>query len=867
MLIEIMSKNIFYLFFFSTFFFSFTKHVCSQSKIKKQNLVYVDKQGVLRWAKTNGEAAFFGVNYTVPFAYGYRSLKALNVDIEKAIDADVYHFARLGLDAFRVHMWDVEISDSSGNLLENEHLRLFDYLLYKLKQRNIKILITPIAFWGNGYPEPDEKTIGFSSVYGKDSSVVLEAPIKAQENYLQQIVKHVNPYTKLSYKDDPDIIAAEINNEPHHSGLKEKTTKYINRLAVALKTAGWTKPIFYNISESPTYAGAVTKANVDGHSFQWYPTGLVAGHEQKGNFLPNVDQYKIPFGDSIPQFNKRAKAVYEFDAGDVLQSNMYPAMARSFRTAGFQWATQFAYDPMATAYANTEYQTHYLNLAYTPSKAISLLIASKVFHKLPVLKSYGTYPADTLFDVFRVSYKNQLSEMNSDSEFYYSNSTNTLPKNISKLQHIAGVGSSAVVKYDGYGAYFLDKIKDDVWRLEVMPDAIFIHDPFEKASPQKKVTIIHWQNNRMQIMLNDLSKNLSVQALNKNNLYNITSSGATFFIQPGTYLLINKNRSNNVSSYSSKIGEIGMNEFIAPKTSDSLVVVHSSFTEVSAKEPFNISAKIVGIDSVDKVSAELHNSSDKWRTVPLQRMTSYDYAVQVPEEIVMPGFINYRIIIQGSNNEFHTFPGDYGGNPYAWDYYRNDTWQAFVASENMPLKIFNTNTDRNNLMVYNPDWRNNFIEYISADEPGQLVLKATMKKPSVGKIMGWQFYFADKIKGRTSEISSFKTIVIKARTENESPTRIRVALINGNGIAFCTSVTLNNLFQNIKIPLNTLRQDSSLLLPRPYPGFLPLWFKANTPGNFYVGDIEKVEITFGQDISENDNKPYSIELESIWLNK
>ncbi len=87
---------------------------------------------------------------------------------------------------------------------------------------------------------------------------------------------------------------------------------------------------------------------------------------------------------------------------------MYPAIARSFRTAGFQWATQFAYDPMATAYANTEYQTHYVNLAFTPSKAISLLIASKVFHKLTRLKSYGSFPADTLFDVFRVSYKQGL---------------------------------------------------------------------------------------------------------------------------------------------------------------------------------------------------------------------------------------------------------------------------------------------------------------------------------------------------------------------------------------------------------------------------------------------------------------------------
>src|SRR5206468_7265416 len=132
--------------------------------------------------------------------------------------------------------------------------------------------------------------------------------------------------------------------------------------------------------------------------------------------LPNVDKYQVPFEDTIPAFRNKARMVYEFDAADVLQSCMYPAIARSFRTAGFQWATQFAYDPMATAYANTEYQTHYLNLAYTPSKAISLMIAAKAFHKLPRGQSFGTYPADSVFDAFRVSYRNQLSEMNTPEE-------------------------------------------------------------------------------------------------------------------------------------------------------------------------------------------------------------------------------------------------------------------------------------------------------------------------------------------------------------------------------------------------------------------------------------------------------------------
>src|SRR5690606_35504216 len=151
----------------------------------------------------------------------------------------------------------------------------------------------------------------------------------------------------------------------------------------------------------------------------------------------------IPF-DTIPAYHNKARMVYEFDAADIFQSCMYPAMARSFRQAGFQWATQFAYDPLAIAYANTEYHTHYLNLAYTPSKAISMLIASNVFHRMPRLKNVGVYPDNTSFDVFRVSHEEDLSEMNALTAFYYSNNTTTKPVDSIKLEHVAGVGSSPV---------------------------------------------------------------------------------------------------------------------------------------------------------------------------------------------------------------------------------------------------------------------------------------------------------------------------------------------------------------------------------------------------------------------------------------
>jgi len=485
-----------------------------------KNLVYIDPSGRMRWTKDKSEVYLFGVNYTVPFAYGYRSMKAPNKNIEQEIDEDTYHMARMGVDGFRVHIWDTEISDSLGNLIDNEHLKLFDYLLYRLKQRNIKAIITMEAFYGDGYPQKDEKSNGFSAKYGKSNAGLNEIEIKAQENYIKQLLQHTNPYTKINYRDEPNIIAAEINNEPAHSGPHPAVTAYINRLAAAAHGTGWSKPLFYNISQNPSYADAVAKSNVNGFSFQWYPTGLVAGHEQKGNFLPNVDHYNIPF-DTIPEFKNKARMVYEFDAADVLQSCMYPAVARSFKLAGFQWITQFAYDPMGNAYGNTEYQTHYLNLAYTPPKAISYLIASREFHIMP-RKDYGTYPADSVFDAYHVSYNQNLSEMNTASEFYYSNNTVTVPLSAAKLQHVAGVGSSPVVSYKGSGAYFIDKLGSGVWRLEVMPDAITVRDPFARPSPEREVVHIQWEDEPMQIDLADLGADFAIKGINHDNSYQTT---------------------------------------------------------------------------------------------------------------------------------------------------------------------------------------------------------------------------------------------------------------------------------------------------------------------------------------------------------
>ena len=79
----------------------------------------------------------------------------------------------------------------------------------------------------------------------------------------------------------------------------------------------------------------------------------------------------------------RPRIVYEFDQADLLTGYLYPAMARTYRAVGAQFATMFAYDMLQTAPYNLGWQTHYLNLVHTPRKAVSAVIAAEVMRRLP----------------------------------------------------------------------------------------------------------------------------------------------------------------------------------------------------------------------------------------------------------------------------------------------------------------------------------------------------------------------------------------------------------------------------------------------------------------------------------------------------
>lgn len=804
--------------------------------------------------------AWYGTNYTVPFAHAYRALGELGVDRREAIDRDVYHMARLGLNAFRLHLWDVELSDAEGNLLDkdNEHLELLDYLIARLEERGIAIVLTAQTNFGNGYPERNTDPNGaFSYDYPKCEVHDNPAAQNAQANYLDALVRHVNPYTGKSYAADPSILAIEINNEPCHSGTHEEITAYVNRMASTLRKAGWRKEILYNVSHNLWRTQAFFDADIDGTTYQWYPTGLVHGSQRKGNFLPVLDDYYIPF-DSVRGYEKPSRVIYEYDPADVLDTYLYPAAARTFRKAGFSWITQFAYDPIDMARHNTEYQTHFLNLAYTPGKAIGMMIAAEATRQIPLGKDFGKYPVDTVFGDFTVSARRNLATLNDGVRYYHTTTTDAAPKARKKLRAIAGVGSSPLVSTDGTGAYFLDALdrKGGVWRLEVMPDILLTQDPFAKPSLRRSVG----ETLASPVSL-DLSGLLgsafSWKAVGSDGV-SATSDGK-LTLAPGVYLLgadeaalaaIKADKPFGLS------GNMKVGEFVAPaRKAFESVLTHTPALSVPAGSPLEITAVWVGDEEPDSLvvypaSASFWN--DHNALFRMEKSGKHTYSVTLDASDALQGkkdgSFRYRIVAFDRDGIAHTWPGGYEGTPLSWDFgalepeaegavYSTD----FIAA-GAPLVLLKASGDMDGseLSTIPEAWKGVSYRY---EAPVAAAPAMTIRKDAdaATDLMVVSKYVAPAIKARgAADLAARKGLRLHL---GEAQGTVKVGLVTADGFTYSATVKCAP-GEAVDLPFSALRLDDTLLTPAPYPSFLERRFSpdAATATPFAPEDIETLTI-------------------------
>jgi hypothetical protein len=753
-------------------------------------LVQIDSRGVIRWQDNAQEVALFGVNYYTPCAIDYQELRRLNLPLEQVIDHDLTHFVRLGLDALRLHVFDREVSDHAGNLQENDHLRLLDYLIARAKARGIYTVLTPIAWWGVRQPSD-----GFSNDYTMPQMITDPAARKAQANYLAQFVRHVNPLTGMSYAEDPAVVAFELINEPLYA--KETTdaeiVEYVDALVAAIRNTGCRKPLFYNGWQNRQ--NVIRDSKIDGCTFVWYPTGLVAGRSLRSDYLPRVDEHPTM---RLEELQGKAKIVYEFDAADVPGSYLYPAIARSFRSGGCQIATQFQYDPLPVAYTNVNWQTHYLNLLCAPGKAISFMIASEAFHRLPRNENYGKYPENAQFGPFRVNHAQGLSELVTAHEFLYSNTTSTQPPHPEQLERIAGCGSSPIVGYEGTGPYFLDKLGEGAWRLEVYPDAVWVNDPYGHPSIDREVCRLIWREPTLEIRLPDLGHDFTAKTLNKGNDFQPKVRQQRMAVRPGVYLLTRAGVANPSPKMPDRLAALGLDEFVAPAPSEaSPVVAHEPVARWPEGKSIPLEFTLVVPRDPDQVTLRLQAAGAQDRELSLQRKGPYRYGGEVPGSWVTPGVIRYWLAAQS------------GGKPLEFSLPKKDAktppaWQTTVVAHATPVPLFEAGRHPVRLDGSGVSGRR------TRQVPGMTKDHRAIRVEVDGfgpppSCVAFRSVVREELEPWREELAGRATLHLRARAGQPATRAVEIKIEERDGSVWGTNVPLAEGWKDIAIPLASLR--------------------------------------------------------------
>jgi hypothetical protein len=838
-----------------------------ETGVDKPNFSYV-KNGTF-YLPDGQEVKHFGVNYSPFFAYGYRAIDRLGKSHKEAIDMDLYHIQRLGLTAYRIHVWEKEISDGNGNLLNNKHLELLDYTLAELSKRNIKVILTPIAWWGGGYPEKDNPNGAFSDGYTKNEMNENSDVIKATHTYLAQFVNHLNQYSNVRYKEDTNIIGFELFNEPKHTQSPSQSMAYINGLAQVLKQQNVKQPLFYNISEQGLqldFAKAVCSANIDGIAYQWYPTGLVRNAKLNANMLINVSTYPNPFSE-ITECKNKVKIIYEFDPSDTNQSVMYPAMARSFRSAGFQWATQFAYDSSALAHTNTEYSTHYMNLLYSPSRALGLKIAADVFKNLPKNYESPGYPLNNRFEHVSLFPSNDLALLNSATKFINSRETKIQPIEREQLKLVAGVESSPLIKYVGSGAYFFDKVSSGVWTLELYPDVLSIDDAFKSGSSKREVARLYKNMHRMTIDLPDLSDGFYIAPVADLESIQKSKKGAVS-VQPGKYILVNEvglfeQYNKNISTY-----------FPLPDMKQAEVLVnHQPIRQFLNGQKVQISANIQGISKETEVILLLRYIGDRdFQTLNMQAFSGSIFNTQLPDNGSWDreGMIEYAITVK-SDNEYITFPGMDSGSPKDWDFVSSRPyWELAIKPTDSPVVIFDQDKDRDHL-VYPQKGRSSW-ETVAGENGLEFALRLGMSSLDTNSLNFLvRTVLAENNPINHIDLSDYQYLVLHVKAVSKTIV-LGMDLIDKNGFAFGKDVLVKPQWQTIAIPISSLTPIDSLST-QAYPSFMPLKF-ANTSeqDTFNTKDlnlIQGLQFRFPSEklTKSQANSWHSVEIGNVYLAK
>jgi hypothetical protein len=464
-----------------------------------------------------------------------------------------------------------------------------------------------------------------------------------------------------------------------------------------------------------------------------------------------------------------------------------------------------------------------------------------------------------------LNFDKNLAVYNSETSFFYTNSTSEKPKNTEKLKNIAGVGSSSLITYSGTGAYFLDKISAGIWRLEVLPDVIWVNDPFAKASLKKTVAVLQNNQNEIEISLSDLGTSFHISGINIDNIFSEKTTNQKFKIKPGTYLLHAKNDISSINK-NQKLGTIFLNEFATTQQEiNQTFVVHNPTKSIEKNTDLWITANVISPSKVEKVEVVWPSGYQKTTNYLMEKIDNFLYKVMIPKNNLYGNEFKYHIVVYTENGEI-VFPDNSKGNPIDWDFVPEKKYTTKIVKAAPIIVLFDANQESENNFLW-PAQRGYRFETIAHKISSENTLAVAVNNLK-GKIADFTFkILVEKtIKNDSHHLNSVNSILIEAASGTSKNQKVQIAIQQKNGLVFGKVIELTQEINSISIPFSELKIVPMVLLPRPYPGFQDYWFSSLAPEQFDKSNIEALQISIGPEINpENYDENQGIIIRKILL--
>lgn len=493
--------------------------------------------GVLRYPDGR-EVALWGSNTYHMSWYQYRNMKRLGVDFHRAIDTDLDHMKRMGVQVVRIHVFDREITQRDGSIVDNHHLELLDYVSAGCAKRGLYLYLTPIAWW----PSPQQRADAFAGKYSKPGFMCVPETRQAAARYLTQFLTRRNRYTGKPYGQEPHLCLLEVMNEPayyvygdltgtvydfqlhgdteenvnrdrqtlrdewsawlQHRSLPdtpanfslfryEQMRRYIREMVGVIRATGATQPIaisYFGVNGADI-TQAIADSECDAVTLSAYPAGWSRINDGE-NLLRFAESLQLPAA-----LVHKARIAYEFDnCASNTGGYMYPALAAHFRSAGVQVACQFQYDSYSTARWNLDWDNHWLNLYYTPVKAAAFTAGGAAFRAIPRETQYPAPKAELTAGPMAASFTHNNSLTVLPDAVYHARSLDDwrplpLPAH---PRLVTGTGVSPWVECHGGGVYRLERIRSNEYWFRINPYAELIGNSL-RGRQEHEVARLRWR--------------------------------------------------------------------------------------------------------------------------------------------------------------------------------------------------------------------------------------------------------------------------------------------------------------------------------------------------------------------------------------